>query len=89
MKTVKSAPALDQLVAPLGDCLTPETARRLLKLKADTKLQARVDDFALRHSRGELSAEEQAEYGAYVYFDTFVAILKSRARQLLAKSSDE
>lgn len=89
MKTAKSARVLDQLVAPLGDCLTPESARRLLALKADAKLQARVDDLAGRHSRGALTPEEQAEYGGYVYFDTFVAILKSKARQLLAASSGE
>ena len=71
-------------MAPLGDCLTPESARRLLKLKADRKLQARVDDLADRHSRGELAAEEIAEYGQYVSYSTFVAILKSKARQLLA-----
>jgi hypothetical protein len=84
MKTAKSAPALDQFMASLADCLTPESARRLLALKADAKLQARVDDLAQRHSQGRLTAEEQAEYGAYVQFDTFVAILKSKARQLLA-----
>jgi hypothetical protein len=86
MKTVKSAPALDQLVTLLGDCLTPESARRLLKLKADSKLQARVDKLAERHSRGQLTAGEQSEYGHYVEFSTFVAILKSKARQLLARS---
>ncbi len=42
-----------------------------------------------RHSRGELTPEEQAEYGRYVYFDTFVAMLKSKARQLLAASAGE
>jgi hypothetical protein len=89
MKTANSAPVLDQLMAPLGDCLTPESARRLLALKADPKLQARVDDLAERHRRSELTAQEQAEYGGYVYFDTFVAILKSKARQLLANSSGE
>jgi hypothetical protein len=89
MKTTKSAPVLDQLLAPLGDCLTPESARRLLALKADPKLQAHVDDLAGRHSRGLLTPEEQAEYGGYVYFDTFVAILKSKARQLLAASRGE
>jgi len=89
MKRAKSGPILDQLVAPLGDCLTPESARRLLALKADPKLQARVDDLAERHSRGLLTPEEQAEYGGYVYFDTFVAILKSKARQLLANSPGE
>jgi hypothetical protein len=86
MKTVKSAPVLDQLVAPLGDCLTPESARRLLAFKANPKLQARVDELAARHRRGVLTPEEQAEYGGYVYFDTFVAILKSKARQLLANT---
>lgn len=89
MKTARSDRLLDELVGPLGDCLTPESARRLLALKPDPKLQARVDDLASRHSRGILSSEEQAEYGGYVYFDTFVAILKSKARQLLATSRGE
>jgi hypothetical protein len=87
MSTAKSALVLDELMAPLSDCLTPESARRLLALKADPKLQARVDDLAERHSRGLLTAEEQAEYGRYVSYSTFVAILKSKARQLLASSS--
>jgi hypothetical protein len=89
MKTAKCAPVLDKLVAPLGDCQTPESARRLLALKADPKLQARVDDLAGRHSRGMLTPEEQAEYGCYVSFRTFVAILKSKARQLLTNSPGE
>ncbi len=89
MPTAKSAPVLDQLIDPLGECLTPESAQRLLALKVDRKLQARVDDLAERHSRGELTPQEQSEYGGYVYFDTFVAILKSKARQLLAASAAE
>ena len=89
MKTAQPAPALEQLVASLGDCLTPESARRLLALKADPKLQQRVDDFAERHSRGLLTSEEQAEYGRYVSFSTFIAILKSKARQLLDSASGE
>ncbi len=89
MKTARSASVLGQHMAPVGDCLTPESARRFLAVKADPKLQARVDDLAQRHSRGELTPEEQAEYGAYVYFDTFLAILKSKARQLLAHSAGE
>ncbi len=75
------------MVAALGNCLTQETARRILALQADTRLQKRVDELADRHSRGELSIEEQAEYSRYVSYSTFVAILKSKARQLLADSS--
>jgi hypothetical protein len=89
MTTAKSARVLDQSMASLADCLTPESARRLLALKADRKLQARVDDLAERHSRGEPSSQEQAEYGGYVSFSTFVAILNSKARQLLAKTPGE
>ena len=89
METAKSAPALHQLVARPGDCLTPELARRLLALQSDPNLQARLVDLARGHSEGRLTPEEQAEYGGYVYFDTFVAILKSKARQLLAASRGE
>ena len=36
-----------------------------------------------------LTSEEQADYGRYVSYSTFVAILKSQARQLLANSPGE
>lgn len=67
MKTVTSAPVLEQFVAPLAEFLIPESARRLLTLKADPKLRARVDGLAECHSRGALTPEEEPEYG--VYFD--------------------
>ncbi len=89
MKAPASSPVIDQLVAPLGDCLTPESARRLLALKADPSLQARVDDLAMRHSQGTLTPDEHSEYGRYVSYSTFVAILKSKARQILAHAPSE
>jgi hypothetical protein len=85
----KNAPALDRLVDPLSRCLTPESARRLLKLKADRRLQARVDELGEKCNEGTISPEEQAEYARYVSFGTFVALLKSKARQLLTPSSGE
>lgn len=60
-----------------------------MALKASPKLQARVDELAGRCGSGELSAEEEAEYGCYVSYSTFVAILKSKARQLLAHDAGE
>ncbi len=44
MKTRKSNPVLERLVDPLSQCLTRESAKRLLKLKAARKLQTRVDE---------------------------------------------
>lgn len=87
MKTASSAPALEDLIAALADCLTPDSARRVIALKADPRLQERVDDLATRHSQGLLTPDEHAEYGSYVSYSTVVAILKSKARQLLASSS--
>lgn len=89
MKRSKSDLVLDRLISPLGDCLTPESARRILALKVDPQLQAHIDDLAARHGEGRLAPEEQAEYGRYVSFCTFIAILKSKARQLLAGASGE
>ena len=89
MKTAKPAPVLERLVGPLGDCLTPESARRLLALKPDSKLQGLIDDLATRHAEGKLTAAEESEYGRYVSYATFIAILKSKARQLLAASNGE
>lgn len=88
MKTANPDTSLDRLVGRLGDCLTPESARRVLALKADRKLQARVDYLADRCQRGVLTSEQHAEYSSYVKFGTFVAILKSKARQLLAHSQE-
>ena len=89
MKATKTAPAIDRMIAPLGDCLTPESALRLLALKADKTLQARIDYLAARCNEGLLTPEEHAEYGKYVSYGTFVAILKFKARQLLSGSAGE
>jgi hypothetical protein len=89
MNSTKTAPVLDRLVTSLSECLTPESARRLLALKADPALQAKVDDLADRHNQGLLTPEETAEYGKYVSYGTFIAILKSKARQLLANQPEQ
>jgi hypothetical protein len=87
MNAREQATVVEQLVSPLGECLTPESARRLLELRPDPELQKRVDDMATRHTEGRLSPTEQAEYGQYVSYATFIAILKSKARQLLATTN--
>jgi hypothetical protein len=87
MKSMIETPVLDWLVDPLSQCLTVESARRFLKLRADPKVQARVDELADKCNEGLLSADERTEYARYVSFSTFVALLKSKARQMLAASS--
>jgi hypothetical protein len=84
MSAANTVGLVDRLVAPLGDCLTPESARRLIALRPDPELEQRMDDMAGRHTEGQLTPAEEAEYGRLVSYATFVAILKSKARQLLA-----
>ena len=89
MKSAKAAPVLDRLVGSLSECLTPESARRVLALKADPALQARVDYLAGRGGEGRLTPQEEAEYRECVSYGTFIAILKSKARRLLAASAGD
>ena len=77
---------IERLVDPLSECLTLESAKRLLELRADPQLQASVDRLAEKSNEGTLTPQEQAEYASYVSFGTFVALLKSKARQKLAQS---
>lgn len=83
MRKTSVTPILNRLVEPLSDCLTKESAQRLLALKADPVLQARVDELADKCSNGTLTNEERDEYARYVSFGTFIAILKSKARLML------
>jgi hypothetical protein len=89
MPTLATHPVLDRLVDPLSDCLTPESAKRLLKLKADRRLQARAAYLADKCSEGKLTAKERSEYQNYVSFSTFIASLKSKARIHLERASGQ
>lgn len=89
MKSAKKSSVLDRLVDHLSTCLTAESARKLVALKPDVGTRARVERLARDHQLGLLTPEEQAEYSKYVSYSTFVAILKSKARQLLAQTRDQ
>ena len=62
-------------------------ARKLVRLKADAKTQARVDALAEKCNEGELTAKERAEYERYVTAGNLIAILQAQARLLLANKS--
>ena len=85
-----SAPAtlvLNRLLDPVGRCLSAQASRKLISLRADKEAQARVHDLAEKCNEGTLSAEEQAEYEAYVMAANIVAILQAKARSRLAANS--
>lgn len=75
---------LDRLLAPVGRCLTPEVARRLVVLQADPEVQERIELLASRNSEGALTDEEREEYELYVQTLDVIAVLQAKARKLLA-----
>ncbi|HXV62543.1 MAG TPA: hypothetical protein VEK15_17725 [Vicinamibacteria bacterium] len=75
--------ALDELLEPLGDCLTVEVAERLSALRAPASVQARIEDLARKSEEGQLSGPEREEYEALVSAGNFIAILQSKARRVL------
>jgi hypothetical protein len=77
---------LHRLLDPLCDCLTPAMARRLVKFRADSETQARVDELADKCTEGELTPAERREYDAYVRAINLISILQSKARMVLAKN---
>ena len=75
---------LDRMLDPLGRSLTPDAARQLAELRADAVAQQRMDELAGRCNEGTITPDERAEYEAYVTAATLIAILQSKARQVLS-----
>jgi hypothetical protein len=49
---------LEQLIQPVWQCLTPEVAKRIVSLRADSALQSRVDELADKANAATLTNEE-------------------------------
>jgi hypothetical protein len=86
ISSMTTAEYLDRLLDPLSRCLNPEAAERLVQLRADPQLQARIDELAGKCNEGDLTEEERVEYEAYVRTGNLIAILQAKARRLLAAS---
>lgn len=82
-----AARILDRLLDPVGRCLSPRAARELAGLRADDEVQAHVRELAEKCNEGTLSAEERAEYEAYIMAANVVAILQAKARARLTTTS--
>jgi hypothetical protein len=78
---------LDRLLDPVTRCLTPEVARQLVALRADSQFQKRLDTLADKCTEGELSPDEREEYEIYVRALHIIGILQAKARKLLANLS--
>ena len=80
-------PVLNDLLQPLGDCITPEVAQRIVDLRAPANVQQRIEMLAEKSGAGTLNEAERQEYEALVSTGNFIAILQSKARTLLENGS--
>lgn len=74
---------LEQMIDPVADCFTAESAERILAARAELSLQQRIDELAAKANQGELTAAEQAEYDRYLAAYHLITALQSRARRFL------
>ena len=72
--------SLERILKPVSQSLNAEAARQLVRLKADAKTQARVDELAAKCNEGELKPAERTEYENYVAAGSVIAILQAEAQ---------
>lgn len=75
--------SLERLLRPLRRELSTELAGALLRLKADSEVQARYDELADKNTENALSPEERAELESLVHANSILAVLKAEARAFL------
>ncbi len=79
----RSRSILDRLMDPVVRTFTPDVARALVRLRAEPRVQARMDLLARKCNRGDLTPREREEYETSIRFANYLAILQSKARRLL------
>jgi hypothetical protein len=84
-----STALLEELIDPVGRCLTPEVARRIVELRASPALDARIQELGQKCNEGELSGEEQTDYETILRFIKFLSVLQSKARALLNEPTSD
>jgi hypothetical protein len=77
--------SLERLLRPLRRELSAELAGALLRLKADSEVQARYDELADKNTQDALSTEERAELESLVHANSILTVLKAEARAFLER----
>jgi hypothetical protein len=76
---------LDRYLDPVTDVLTPQVAQAILDLEPEAEVLCRVEELGEKSDAGALTEEECQEYRALADAGTLVALLKAKARRVLAR----
>lgn len=77
---------VDELLDPIGKCLTLEVAERMANLRTTPRVQEKLDEFAEKSSEGTLTAEERSEYETCLRAINFISLLQIKARAQISHS---
>jgi hypothetical protein len=86
MQNGHGSAVLDEMLEPVSRCFGLETARALAGFRVNERTQERVEALAEKCNQGQLTADERAEYEAYVQASTLIGILQAKARRMLAQT---
>src|SRR5262249_1622399 len=78
--------SLAKILDPVAACFTPEVAQRIVALRVDPAVHARIALLAEKCNEGTIAPEEMAEYEAYIHAMDVVAVLQKQARALLMQA---
>ena len=76
---------LDRLLDPLADVFTPAVASAILQLRADSELEAHIQELRRKANEGTLTPAEDAEYRDFVEAVDLISIIQAKARRFLTK----
>ena len=74
--------ALDQLLNPNAGWLTPISAQKLIDWKVSDELRNRIEELGQKANYGNLTAEEDDEYRAYLDDAELISLMQAKARRL-------
>lgn len=78
---------LDRLLNPVADTFSESQARKILEIRADSELEARIEVLREKANEGTLTPEEDAEYKDFVEAVDVISILQAKARAILEKTA--
>ena len=69
--------------------MSPEVARRILRLGFDDEQKARMHELAQKNQEGQILPDELQELDRFIKSGDLLAILHSKARKSLKEATDD
>ena len=83
MSATPSPPLLEALAESVAACLDAPSLQAMATLELDSDTRERLDELADKANEGRLTAQERAEYQAFIGISEFLGLAQLRARARL------